>query len=202
MAFGNNNCQNGPDYPAGNNYCGGFALCAILNDINSEKGVPLLKPLDIYNQVQEKQKGLEDPLAGLIKEKSKGSKTNICLPSSLARCAEKDYQVKNPVILYSKGWDMHIDIIQASCREYMNTDIVGSDDWKSRINDEAFKYFLFLVQDDNHWIAVKHKDDGNFLVYDPADGNEVEKDKAEIASYLMDTKNEGKPINLVIYFEK
>lgn len=202
MAFGNGYCQYETGYPAGNNYCGGFALCAILNDINSEKGVPLLKPLAVYNEVQEKQKGLEGYLKDIIEQRKNDSGTDICLPSSLARCAAENYRVKNPVILYSKGWSMPVEVIQASRKEYMNTVIVGSDDWKSKINDKAFKYFLFLVQDDNHWIAVKHKDDGNFLVYDPADGNEVEKDKAEIASYLMDTKNEGKPINLVIYFEK
>ena len=198
MAFGNGYCQNETGYPAGNNYCGGFALCAILNDIESKE----LEPLVVYGQVQEKQKYLGDPLARLIKEKSKGSETNICLPSSLARCAAEDYRVENPIILYSKEWSMPDTIIEASCSLYMSTDIVGSDDWKSRINDEAFKYFLFLVQDDNHWIAVKRKDDGDFLVYDPADGKEVEKDKDEIVSYLKDTKNDGKPINLVIYFEK
>lgn len=201
MAFGNNNCQNRPDYPAGNNYCGGFALCAILNDINSEKGVPLLEPLAVYNQVQEKQKGLEGYLKDIIGQRKNDSGTDICLPSSLARCAVEDYHVKNPILLYSSEWSMPVEVIQASGKEYPYMDIVGIDDWQSRINND-YKHFLFLVQDDNHWIAVKRKDDGNFLVYDPADGNEVEKDKAEIASYLMDTKNDGKPINLVIYFEK
>ena len=202
MAFGNGYCQYETGYPAGNNYCGGFALCAILNDINSEKGVPLLKPLAVYNQVQEKQKGLEGYLKDIIEQRKNDSGTDICLPSSLARCAVEDYHVKNPILLYSSEWSMPVEVIQASRKEYMNIVIVGSDDWKSKINDKGYKYFLILVQDDNHWIAVKHKDDGNFLVYDPADGNEVEKDKAEIASYLMDTNNEGKPINLVIYFEK
>lgn len=96
MAFGKNKKQN-EEAIHPNNYCGGFAMCAILNDMaGSESNAPM----DIYNEIQtQHQQQLPASLARLVENMgAAGNNTSICLPSSLVLLlSQKDWLPKSSI---------------------------------------------------------------------------------------------------------
>lgn len=170
MPFGNKKSQG-----SGNNRCGGYALYAVLNDFfeNDAKA-----PMVIYNQIQKCQADVPKELGDLIKAMSGNSGTNISLPSSLVRCAQL-FSLE-AIIYYKSDWEI------MNCKPGMMSSFINSENGRSGGNtikvesekelfdvfNSDIPYFLVLVNNDTHWIAVKRESDNlNFTIYNPGDGN-------------------------------
>lgn len=201
MPFGNNQNQNNHQ-PANNNRCGGYALYAVLNDFfeNDAKA-----PMVIYNQIQKCQADVPKELGDLIKAMSGDSETNISLPSSLVRCAQS-YELA-ATIHYKRDWKimnrepemMSSFINLENGRSGGNTIKVENDHLFDVFNFDI-PYFLVLVNNDTHWIAVKREPDRqHFTIYNPGDGNAETVGTNEIQSHL--TTHYG-AINLIITLQQ
>lgn len=168
MAFGKNLCQNDEKYtPRPNNYCGGFAMSAILADLNDG-----IDPIEVYDEIQEIQKDVKSgPLYGIIEQmKELGNGTNICLPSSMVKMAQ---EAGFKVDLKYSG---ELGFNDAEIKADLGRCGMGGKDKESKetvigcFSDKDIKYYLVLVNN-CHWIAVKRKTKGDgFSVYDPGSG--------------------------------
>lgn len=170
MPFGNKKSQG-----SGNNFCGGFALCAVLSDLSGDQN---MDPIEIYNQIQGCQSGVPKELGDLIKAMSGDSGTNISLPSSLVRCAQLSRL--EAIIYYKKNWRimncapemMPRFIYLENIHSRSNAKEVESDEKLFGVFNSDIPYFLVLVNNDTHWIAVKREPDRqHFTIYDPGIGN-------------------------------
>lgn len=193
MPFGNKKSQG-----SGNNRCGGYALYAVLNDFfeNDAKA-----PMVIYNQIQKCQADVPKELGDLIKAMSGNSGTNISLPSSLVRCAQL-FSLE-AIIYYKRDWEI------MNCGPAIMSKFIISEHERSGSNAKEVEnghlfgvfnfdipYFLVLVNNDTHWIAVKREPDRqHFTIYDPGVGNAETVGTNEIQSHL--TTYYG-AINLII----
>lgn len=194
MPFGNKKSQG-----SGNNFCGGFALCAVLSDLSGNQN---MNPIDIYNRIQECQADVPEELEVLIGRMRGDSETNISLPSSLVRCAQ--LSSLEAIIYYKKNWrimncapEMMLRFIYLeNIHSRSNAKEVESDEKLFGVFNSGIPYFLVLVSNDKHWIAVKREPNGQqFTIYDPGDGNAETVGTNEIQSHL--TTKYG-AINLII----
>lgn len=173
MCFGNNEKQSNYS-PRGNNYCGGFALDAVLTDVNSIDP----DPIGTYEKIQEVQNDnmMENSKSQQFIEASKesGKGTVMLLPSSIAREAEnrdlkaKVYYAPSVKLSFKGIMDEELDKLENMAMEIE----MNEDDFWDEVNKKAADsiYFIVLV-DKSHWVAVKKIDENNFICYDPADGS-------------------------------
>lgn len=161
-----------------------------------------MNPIDIYDQIQECQADVPEELGYLIGQMRGDSETNISLPSSLVRCAQSSSL--EAIIYYKRNWEimncereMMLRFINSENeRSGGNTRPVGSDEELFNVFNFDIPYFLVLVSNDKHWIAVKRKPNGQqFTIYDPGVGNEETVGTNRIQSHL--TTKYG-TINLII----
>lgn len=194
MPFGNDKSQG-----IGNNRCGGYALYAVLSDLSGDQN---MNPIEIYDRIQGCQAGVPKELGDLIKAMSGDSGTNISLPSSLVRCAQS-YELA-ATIHYKSDWEimncgpemMSSFINLENTRSGHHTRPVESDEKLFGVFNSGIPYFLVLVNNDKHWIAVKREPNRQqFTIYDPGVGNAETVDINRIQSYL--TTHYG-AINLII----
>lgn len=185
MAFGKEQNQNN-EAISPNNYCGGFAMCAVLNDI-SDSGEKA--PMDIYNEIQEQhQQELPTPLTDVInKMRAYGNDTSICLPSSLVLFAETKGLVAE--LAYSEQLHFEPAVINAEiarCPEVIKK-FADDNAVLDYFSGKDVAYCLVLVNS-CHWIAMKRKSDNKrFSVYDPGTGGKTELEgKDELIAYLKE----------------
>lgn len=178
MCFGNRKCQNDPEYPSPNNYCGGFALSAILVELR----IPGTDdPLVVYGKIQEYQnvnvrKGvcrdfLHDPTRI-------ASGTYMSLPSGIC-AAFNSYNPGKSINVYCTSTFASKAPFSDLLREEVGRigeDKVHTITETSEISD--CRYTLVLVND-CHWVAVKKEDGGVFVCYDPAEGTAIVGDTME-----------------------
>lgn len=179
MAFGNNFKQS-DDEPSVNNYCVGYAMAAILNDRHD---CEQSHSKTVYDSLLEWQQTVVPPLQKLI-HSGKCNQKDIILPSSLVLFAcDRGFIVK---LLYSKDLNFSQEIIQAEkqrCTEGRVQELDSKVAVLRCFSDGSVKYYLVLVNNHNHWIAVKRKKDNiRFSVYNPATGM---CDKQEVMDVLM-----------------
>lgn len=194
MPFGNDKSQG-----SGNNRCGGYALYAVIGDLSRNQN---MGPIEIYNRIQECQASVPKELGDLIGRMSGNSGTNISLPSSLVLCAQSFRLAAT--IHYKSDWEimncgpemMSSFINLENTRSGHHTRQVESNEKLFGVFNSGIPYFLVLVNNDTHWIAVKRESDSqHFTIYNPGDGSATPVDPNEIQSYL--TTNYG-AINLII----
>jgi hypothetical protein len=183
MAFGNGLCQ-AEVIPADNNYCGGYAMCAVLSDL--KKGIDF-NPISVYNEILgvQRQQLNNQNLQDLI-EMTKRNDTDIILPSSLVLFAHsKRLEVE---LLYAKDLGFSSEIIQAERQRCTGMVTVRDckDDVMQCFSDDSVKYGLVLVGNHNHWVAVKRKSskEKGFAVYDPATGERANVMEGDLKEYL------------------
>lgn len=170
MCFGNN--ENQRNYlPQFNNYCGGFALDAVLTDGNSKDP----DPLGTYKKIEEVQndKMISNSNSQQFIEESKitGNGTVMLLPSSIAIEAE-NRNLKAKVYYAPSVKSSFEDIMNEELEKLGNIAMeMNEDDFWDEVNLNAADsiYFIVLVSG-CHWVAVKKIDENNFICYDPADG--------------------------------
>ncbi len=152
MAFGKERTQ-----PKDTNYCGGYALWAILADLGLEPNKEDT-PKKLYDAVQKHQQaGLCKQSNDLIERmKRQGGNTAICLPSSLVKEAlNREFEVS---LYHSEGIAFEPEVIddeESRCECKVNK-CTATDDVLKVLDDENQHYYLVLV-DDCHWIALKRK---------------------------------------------
>ena len=173
MAFGNSLSQNKPEnckYPNPNNFCGGFALNAIIVDISPEFD----DPMAIYCKIQEYQtyhvsgngyKFLHD--TRFIE-----NGTLMSLPSGICS-AFNSFPTDKKISVYYTSDFKHTPIFEYLIREeHRRIEALGiTVNPDSNLPKEGWTYALILVNG-RHWIAVKRiEEEKNFICYDPATGN-------------------------------
>lgn len=184
MAFGNGLCQAGV-IPADNNYCGGYAMCAVLSDL--KKSIDI-NPISVYNEILgvQRQQLNNQNLQDLI-EMTKLNGTDIVLPSSLVLFAHSKHLAVE--LMYAKDLGFSSEIIQAErqrCTGEKVKEFGSKNDVMQCFSDESVKYSLVLVGNHNHWVAVKRKSskEKGFAVYDPATGERTNVVEGELKEYL------------------
>lgn len=179
MCFGNKLNQNRPEhcitpFPTPNNFCGGFALNAVLVDLGSGTC-----PIEVYMRIQDYQnkeiieKNPESAASKyLLGNKSSG--TLMSLPSGIC-AAFKDYVTDRTVtVCYNSNFErgpfenlISEEIRRITC-ERLGMKIQALDVLYS---ETTWDYILVLVNN-KHWIAVKHVKEDKFVCYDPDEGKD------------------------------
>lgn len=178
MCFGNKLNQNRPEhcitpFPTPNNFCGGFALNAVLVDLGSGTC-----PIEVYMRIQDYQnkeiieKNPESAASKyLLGNKSSG--TLMSLPSGIC-AAFKDYVTDRTVtVCYNSNFES--GPLKNLISEEISRITDKRLDMKTQVLDDlsetTWKYILVLV-DNKHWIAVKHVKGDKFVCYDPDEGKD------------------------------
>ena len=174
MCFGKKLSQSRSDhctYPFPNNFCGGFALNAVLVDLKIDTS-----PMCVYTRIQEYQKHIlydtpSKTFRYLISSQTNG--TFMSLPSGICSAFNSYRTGKKVTVCYTTNFGTDQTFRALIEEESGRITALG-------IHVEVFdgdlptidqSYVLVLVND-FHWIAVKRIEEGkNFICYDPATGN-------------------------------
>ena len=177
MCFGNKLNQNRPKhcitpFPTPNNFCGGFALNAVLVDLGSGTC-----PIEVYMRIQDYQnKEIIEPYpeseASKYLQDNKSSGTLMSLPSGIC-AAFKDYVTDRTVtVCYGSNFE------SGPLKNLISEEISRLTDKRLGMKTQAlddlypdWEYILVLVNN-KHWIAVKHVKKDKFVCYDPDGGKD------------------------------
>ena len=177
MCFGNKLNQNRPKhcitpFPTPNNFCGGFALNAVLVDLGSGTC-----PIEVYMRIQDYQnKEIIEPYpeseASKYLQDNKSSGTLMSLPSGIC-AAFKDYVTDRTVtVFYGSNFE------SGPLKNLISEEISRITDKRLGMKTQAlddlypdWEYILVLVNN-KHWIAVKHVKKDKFVCYDPDGGKD------------------------------
>lgn len=177
MCFGNKLNQNRPKhcitpFPTPNNFCGGFALNAVLVDLGSGTC-----PIEVYMRIQDYQnKEIIEPYpeseASKYLQDNKSSGTLMSLPSGIC-AAFKDYVTDRTVtVCYGSNFE------SGPLKNLISEEISRITDKRLGMKTQAlddlypdWEYILVLVNN-KHWIAVKHVKKDKFVCYDPDGGKD------------------------------
>lgn len=179
MCFGNKLNQNRPEhcitpFPTSNNFCGGFALNAVLVDLGSGT-----RPIEVYMRIQDYQnkeiiKPYPESKASIYLLGNKLSGTLMSLPSGIC-AAFKDYVTDRTVtVCYNSIFESYFSedlMAEEICRitdKRLGMKIQALDKLYPEI---TWDYILVLVNN-KHWIAVKHVKEDKFVCYDPDEGKD------------------------------
>ena len=179
MCFGNKLNQNRPEhcitpFPTSNNFCGGFALNAVLVDLGSGT-----RPIEVYMRIQDYQnkeiiKPYPESKASIYLLGNKLSGTLMSLPSGIC-AAFKDYVTDRTVtVCYNSIFESYFSedlMAEEICRitdKRLGMKIQALDKLYPEI---PWEYILVLVNN-KHWIAVKHVKKDKFVCYDPDGGKD------------------------------
>lgn len=177
MCYGNKLNQNRPKhcitpFPTPNNFCGGFALNAVLVDLGSDT-----YPIEVYMRIQDYQnKEIIEPYpeseASKYLQDNKSSGTLMSLPSGIC-AAFKDYVTDRTVtVCYGSNFE------SGPLKNLISEEISRITDKRLGMKTQAlddlypdWEYILVLVNN-KHWIAVKHVKKDKFVCYDPDGGKD------------------------------
>lgn len=177
MCFGNKLNQNRPEhcitpFPTPNNFCGGFALNAVLVDLGSGT-----RPIEVYMRIQDYQNKeiiKKNPKSEASKylQDNKLSGTLMSLPSGIC-AAFKDYVTDRTVtVCYNTNFE------RGPFENLISEEISRITDKRLGMKTQAlddlypdWEYILVLVNN-KHWIAVKHVKKDKFVCYDPDGGKD------------------------------
>lgn len=179
MCFGNKLSQKRPEhcitpFPTPNNFCGGFALNAVLVDLGSGTC-----PIEVYMRIQDYQNKeiiKKNPKSAASKylQDNKSSGTLMSLPSGIC-AAFKDYVTDRTVtVCYNSIFksdfseDLMAEEISRITGERLGMKTQALD---ALYHEITWDYILVLVNN-KHWIAVKHVKKDEFVCYDPDGGKD------------------------------
>lgn len=178
MCFGNKLNQKRPEhcitpFPIPNNFCGGFALNAVLVDLGSGTC-----PIEVYMRIQDYQnkeiieKNPESAASKyLLGNKSSG--TLMSLPSGIC-AAFKDYVTDRTVtVCYGSNFESGPlkNLISEEISRITDKRLGMKTQALDDLSETTWKYILVLVNN-KHWIAVKHVKEDKFVCYDPDEGKD------------------------------
>lgn len=174
MCFGKKLSQDEPGdcmspFPTPNNFCGGFALNAVLTEISPE----LINPMAVYYKIQEYQNTKVLPGCKtydfLHNPAYIQNGTLMSLPSGIC-AAFRSYPTGKTVTVYYteafKSIPQFSGLIEEERGRIAESGTVNPD---CDLPETGWNYVLILVHG-RHWIAVKHIEEEKFTCYDPASG--------------------------------
>lgn len=179
MCFGNKLNQKRPEhcitpFPTPNNFCGGFALNAVLVDLGSGTC-----PIEVYMRIQDYQNKeiiKKNPKSAASKylQDNKSSGTLMSLPSGIC-AAFKDYVTDRTVtVCYNSIFksdfseDLMAEEISRITGERLGMKTQALD---ALYHEITWDYILVLVNN-KHWIAVKHVKEDKLVCYDSDEGKD------------------------------
>ena len=179
MCFGNKLNQNRPEhcittFRTPNNFCGGFALNAVLVDLGSGT-----RPIEVYMRIQDYQnkeiiKPYPNSSASIYLLGNKSSGTLMSLPSGIC-AAFKDYVTDRTVtVCYNSNFERGLlkNLISEEISRITDKRLGMKTQALDKLYPETtWKYILVLVNN-KHWIAVKHVKKDKFVCYDPDGGKD------------------------------
>lgn len=178
MCFGNKLNQNRPKhcitpFPTPNNFCGGFALNAVLVDLGSGTC-----PIEVYMRIQDYQnKEIIEPYpeseASKYLQDNKSSGTLMSLPSGIC-AAFKDYVTDRTVtVCYNTNFESGPlkNLISEEITRITDKRLGMKTQALDDLSETTWDYILVLVNN-KHWIAVKHVKEDRFVCYDPNEGKD------------------------------
>lgn len=177
MCFGRNLSQDEPGdcmspFPTPNNFCGGFALNAVLVDLR--RGTC---PIEVYIRIQDYQnteiiKKNPTSAASIYLQDNESSGTRMSLPSGICSAFNRFQTDKKITVYYTTNFGHNPFFENLIGEERGRIEALGiTVNPDSNLPKEGWTYVLILVNG-RHWIAVKRIEEGkNFICYDPATGN-------------------------------
>lgn len=198
MCFGNKKKQS--DYmPEHNNYCGGFALDAVLTDLKvSEKA----DPLKTYNEIQKVQSSnlKSDSFSDQFIKDTLNDGTAMSLPSSIALTAQtEDKGLKVTVYIDEKKLKDELgsgsEMLIAEEEAKLDAMVKDTIDLINSVYISDASHFIVLVDNAHHWVAVKKESTVSYTCYNPSSGQCFTKSKLETA---VEAAISGKMNSLII----
>lgn len=172
MCFGRGKSQNKPDdcqFSGVNNFCGGFAAYAVLEDMG--KGT---NPMSVYSQIQDYQ--IKNVLSDSSQKSSKflietvQNGTLMSLPSGICSALLNPRININIVVFYTEDCKSLFEegiITEEETRiQNLNVKIQSGD-----IKDVQIMKYVIVLVNKCHWVAAKKMEDNRFVCYDPVDGS-------------------------------
>lgn len=183
MCFGNKLNQNRPEhcitpFPTPNNFCGGFALNAVLVDLGSGTC-----PIEVYMRIQDYQnkeiiKPYPNSSASIYLLGNKSSGTLMSLPSGIC-AAFKDYVTDRTVtVCYNSNFERGLlknlisEEISRITDKRLGMKTQALDDSLDDLYPETTWEYILVLVNNKHWIAVKHVKKDKFVCYDPDGGKD------------------------------
>lgn len=183
MCFGNKLNQNRPEhcitpFPTPNNFCGGFALNAVLVDLGSGT-----HPIEVYMRIQDYQnkeiiKPYPNSSASIYLLGNKSSGTLMSLPSGIC-AAFKDYVTDRTVtVCYNSNFERGLlknlisEEISRITDKRLGMKTQALDDSLDDLYPETTWEYILVLVNNKHWIAVKHVKKDKFVCYDPDEGKD------------------------------
>lgn len=170
------------------NYCGGYALAAIINDKTKDaEDVPDGKA--VYDTLIAKQHSdtIKNHFSSFYKDSSQGAMT---LPSSLvteAKMLWSDKEIKvtiSSAFLKSNAGLCHFETLNIT--DYAEIKIKKSEPLKDHIDKKG--YYLLVVNEGKHWVAMG-RDTSGLYMYEPATGQSGKPVMTENNLFSLDGKN-------------
>lgn len=183
MCFGKKLNQH-DEIPSDNNYCGGFALDAVLTDLKIRSDV---KPLATYKKIQTVQKEKLDlrpmSISAFFVGNTILNDTAMSLPSSIALVASREglcvtVYINEELLKkeLQKNTESFVETFIAEEKKQLGDhgiiiqDPKGYKDLATAAVNSTASHFIVLVNDAQHWVAVKKEVNGSYTCYDPGTG--------------------------------
>lgn len=165
------------DQGAGNNRCGGYSLAAIATMLQPNVNHD---PQTVYNILRGRQVGLGQDSRNLVAGTQQGG-TDMLLPSTFlaVQYAQLNYELNmNQGILTQHlaviGQIFHINI---NANNVINEESVTigqnnihhvQGDLQQFLRNDLHTYWLVLVNNATHWVAIERDPNGRYCIYNPA----------------------------------
>ena len=188
------------DQGAGNNRCGGYSLAAIATMLQPNGNHD---PQTVYNILRGRQVGLGQNSRNLVAGTQQGG-TDMLLPSTFlaAQYAQLNYELNmNQGIL-----TQHLAVIGQIFQININANNVINEesatigqnnihhvqgDLQQFLQNDLHTYWLVLVNNATHWVAIERDQYGGYCIYNPGGGiNAVANIAGDVITYT-DNNNNG-----------
>lgn len=171
MCFGNGENQKKYD-PEHNNYCGGFALDAVLTDLGVSK---VAAPKETYGEIQcvQRVKLKSGTTSAYFIENNLLNGTAMSLPSSIALTAQKKI-LKVTVYIDEKKLKDELgsgsEKLIAEEEAKLDAMVTDTPNLIDNVCKSGASHFIVLVDGAHHWVAVKKESTGCYNCYNPSKG--------------------------------
>lgn len=172
MPFGNEKDQTKCS-PKDNNYCGGFALDAVLTDLKISTPP---NPEGTYKEIQHQQKIklVSSSVSNYFIENTIKNGTAMSLPSSIALTAKSKYSLNVSVHIDEKKLGTELEEGGTALIKEEKVKLPGVVQNSTKLVADAEKsgasHFIVLVNYAHHWVAVKKESNNKYICYDPGTG--------------------------------
>ena len=179
--FNFNHDQNAAN-PNPNNYCGGYSLAAIATRLQPMGNH---NPQTVYNILRGSQVGLGPNSQNLVARTQQGG-TDMLLPSTFlaAQYAHLNYELNmnQGTFVQQALFPNNINVNDIITDESTTINNLGANinQLNAGINLQIFlnndavannhQYWLVLVNNVSHWVAIEREQNGQYCIYNPAGG--------------------------------